>query len=207
MPRTTTQVDLDRLLLGLAVPRASDDTEGQVLAAAVTELLKHGLDGFEVDDVAARSGVGRSTIYRRFGDRNGLIAATLASEARRFFAALADSVRDLDDIEDQVVAAFSAGLRLARDHGLVDLVRSEPLLLRLLTVDAGDVIAAAVDQLVAEARRRVPQLEARSAATTAELLVRLAISFVITPSDAFAGDHAAIEGAVRRHVVPLIRTR
>ena len=104
MPRTTTQVDLDRLLLGLAVPRASDDTEGQVLAAAVTELLKHGLDGFEVDDVAARSGVGRSTIYRRFGDRNGLIAATLASEARRFFAALADSVRDLDDIEDQVLS-------------------------------------------------------------------------------------------------------
>lgn len=52
--------------------------------AAVTEelvalLAERGPDGFSIDELAARSGVGKATIYRRFRSRDELIAAGLAS--------------------------------------------------------------------------------------------------------------------------------
>ncbi len=204
MPKVVTRVDVAALLVGLAVPRATDDVDGRVLDVAAGLLLRHGLSGLEVDDVAAASGVGRSTIYRRFGDRNGLISAALAQEGRRFFSALAGAVDSIDRLEDQVVAAFAAGLRLVRRGDFGSLLRTEPLLLQLLTVDSGPIVAAARDQLVAEATRRRPDLDPTRAAGTAELLVRLAISFVILPDTALDLDDDNVEETVRRHLSPLV---
>lgn len=204
MPKTPTRVDVDALLIALAVPQAADDVEGRVLDASSSLLFAHGLSGLEVDDVAAASGVGRSTIYRRFTDRNGLISATIAAQGRRFFSALAHAVGADDDVEDQVVAAFAAGLRLARLGTFGDLVRTEPLLLRLLTVDSGPVVAAARAQIVSEAMRRRPDLDAVHATARAELLVRLAISFVLLPESALDLGEAEMEDTLRRHLRPLV---
>src|SRR3546814_3005373 len=79
----------------------------------------------------------------------------------------------------EVVAAFCAGLRLARATGLDRRIRDEPLLLRLLTVDGGPVLAAASDQLATAAHDLDPTVDDRAARETAELLVRLAISLVL----------------------------
>lgn len=204
MPKAATRVDVAALLVGLAVPRTSDDVEGRVLDVAADLLLRQGLSGLEVDDVASQSGVGRSTIYRRFGDRNGLISAALAQEGRRFFAALAAAVEPIDRLEDQVVAAFAAGLRLVRRGDFGSLLRTEPLLLRLLTVDGAPIVAAARDQLVAEAVRRRPAIDPVRAAGAAELLVRLAISFVVLPQTALDLDDEVIDETVRRHLSPLV---
>ncbi|MDE0805421.1 MAG: TetR family transcriptional regulator [Acidimicrobiales bacterium] len=205
MPKTPTRVDVDALLVALAVPQAGDDVDGRVLDASSSLLSEHGLSGLEVDDVAAASGVGRSTIYRRFADRNGLISATIAAQCRRFFSALAHAVGADDDLEDQVVAAFAAGLRIVRLGTFGDLLRTEPLLLRLVTVDSGPVVAAACDQIVAEATRRRPALDADDVSARAELLVRLAISFVLLPETALDLDDAEIEDTLRRHLGPLVR--
>lgn len=204
MPTTPTRVDVDALLVALAVPPATDDVEGRILDASSTLLAERGLAGFEVDDVARMSGVGRSTIYRRFGDRNGLISAAIATQGRRFFSALAHAVGAEDDLEDQVVAAFAAGLRLARLGDFGDLLRTEPLLLRLLTVDSGPIVTAAREQIVSEARRRRPGLDPDHAAARAELLVRLAISFVLLPESALDLADDEIEHSLRRHVGPLV---
>lgn len=204
MPKTPTRVDVDALLVALAVPQATDDVEGRVLDASSSLLAAHGLAGFEVEDVAAASGVGRSTIYRRFTDRNGLISATIAVQGRRFFSALAHAVGADDDLEAQVVAAFAAGLRLARLGDFGDLLRTEPLLLRLLTVDSGPIVAAAREQIVAEARRRRPGLDTDHATARAELLVRLAISFVLLPDSVLDLDDDEIENSLRRHLGPLV---
>jgi AcrR family transcriptional regulator len=48
-----------------------------VLAATLGELTDHGFDGLSVDGVAARSGVHRATVHRRWGDVGGLLAAAL----------------------------------------------------------------------------------------------------------------------------------
>ncbi|MCP2346715.1 TetR/AcrR family transcriptional regulator [Nonomuraea roseoviolacea] len=49
----------------------------QVLDAVLAELGEHGYDGLTMDAVAARSGVHRATVYRRWGDVGGLLADVL----------------------------------------------------------------------------------------------------------------------------------
>lgn len=52
----------------------------RVLAAAAALIAERGVAAVTIDDVAAAAGVGRMTIYRRFGDKSGL-ARTLLAEA------------------------------------------------------------------------------------------------------------------------------
>ncbi|PXX70879.1 TetR family transcriptional regulator [Nocardia tenerifensis] len=51
----------------------------QVLAAVEAELTEHGYDALTVDTVAARAGVHRTTVYRRWRDVGGLIADVFAA--------------------------------------------------------------------------------------------------------------------------------
>lgn len=52
-----------------------------VLAAVLAELVEQGFDGLTVDGVAARAGVHRSTLYRRWSDVGGLLVDALAAAA------------------------------------------------------------------------------------------------------------------------------
>lgn len=52
-----------------------------VLAATLDELADNGFDGLSVDGVAARSGVHRATVHRRWGDVGGLLADALDDSA------------------------------------------------------------------------------------------------------------------------------
>lgn len=210
MPRVATHVDasavLAALVQGSVGPDVADDVDRRILDAAGRLLVDVGLDDLEVDDVAALAGVGRSTLYRRFDGRNALLAATVAHEARRLLAALGDAVAGIDDPEDQLVTAFCAGLRLARVGGFAERIRDEPLLLRLLTVDGGPVLAAARLQLTEVARTLDPTVDAAVAAETAEILVRLAVSLLLTPDSALDLDEGC-EQTVRRHLAPMLRRR
>lgn len=211
MPKVATRVDAAAVLTALAQRHVhsdtgADDVDLRILDAAGRLLVDVGLDELEVDQVAELAGVGRSTIYRRFDGRNALLAATVAHETRRLLDALADAVAGIEDPEEQLVAAFSTGIRVARATGLAERIRDEPLLLHLLTVDGGPVVAAASMQLAGLARALDPTVDGRVARETAELLVRLAISLVLTPQSALDLDEGC-EGTARRHLAPLIRRR
>ena len=204
MPKEVTRIDTRALLDRLVSDHPGDATDDRILHAAGRMMLVDGLEGLEVDSVASEAGVGRSTVYRRFGDRNGLLAASLAHETRRFLAVLAESVSVADDVEDQVVTAFCAGLRLARQSGLTELLRNDLRLLRLLTVDGGPVLAAARDLLASLAMARDAAVPAADATRRAEVLVRLAFSFVLTPSSALDLEGDACEDMVRRYVASVV---
>lgn len=203
MPKVVTRVDPTAFLAALMSRDPGDDVESRVLAAAAEQLQLHGLHGFEVDVIAETSGVGRSTIYRRFGNRNQLIAAALAHGTERFFAVLAESVADIGDPVEQVVVAFSTGLRLAHDEGIARLVRAEPQLIDLLTVEAEMLLSVASARLADVARDRFPDVDPARAAVVAELLVRLAVSFVVLPGSVLPVDDDP-EAAVRTFVEPLL---
>lgn len=49
----------------------------QVLGSVGPLLVEHGYDGLTIEAVAARSGVHRTTVYRRWGDVGGLLADVL----------------------------------------------------------------------------------------------------------------------------------
>ncbi|MBW0088656.1 TetR/AcrR family transcriptional regulator [Pseudonocardia sp. KRD-184] len=52
-----------------------------VRAATVAALTEHGWNGLAVEDVAARAGVNKTTIYRRWGGRDALVADILLAAA------------------------------------------------------------------------------------------------------------------------------
>ncbi len=71
------------------VPRERVDAarnRRRVLAAAQALFAEHGVAGVTMDDVAARAGVGKGTLYRRFGDRGRLAAALLDERERELQA-------------------------------------------------------------------------------------------------------------------------
>lgn len=49
----------------------------RILAAARELLIRNGAEGLSMNAIAAAAGVGKGTIFRRFGDRDGLLMALL----------------------------------------------------------------------------------------------------------------------------------
>ncbi|MFD1148698.1 TetR/AcrR family transcriptional regulator [Saccharothrix hoggarensis] len=59
----------------------------KILAAAAEIVAERGIEGLAMAEVAAASGVGVGTLYRRFGDRAGLAHALIDASEREFQAA------------------------------------------------------------------------------------------------------------------------
>ena len=55
----------------------SVDVDHAILEAALEEYGRHGLRGMSVDAVAARAGVSKATIYRRFESKLELVTAAM----------------------------------------------------------------------------------------------------------------------------------
>ncbi len=158
-----------------------DEVTAAILDAAAAVLAEGGLRRCTVEEIAARSRLGRTTIYRRFDGRDAVIHAVLAREVRQAFAAITAAVSHIERFEDQVVEGMIAGLWAAERSPLLPLVRSEPELLRLVAVETGPLVQVAVSFLVEEGARasgRPPTDEARH---VCELLVRLAASLALAP--------------------------
>jgi AcrR family transcriptional regulator len=56
-------------------------TRAAVLQAVISELAENGYAGTTVEQIAARAGVAKTTIYRRWGGLNGLLADLMAQYA------------------------------------------------------------------------------------------------------------------------------
>jgi len=56
----------------------------RILCAAARLIERDGLDCVSMDDVAAEAGVGKGTLYRRFGDRGSLLRALIEEPERDF---------------------------------------------------------------------------------------------------------------------------
>ncbi len=56
----------------------------RILCAAAALLSEHGADGLTMQAVATAAGVGKGTVFRRFGDRDGLTQALLDEYMRDF---------------------------------------------------------------------------------------------------------------------------
>jgi AcrR family transcriptional regulator len=187
-----------------AGPPADHD---ELLLDATEDLLRRfGLTRWSVDDVAARAGVGRTSVYRRFPSRDDLVAGVLARELRRTIADIARAVEAHTAVDDRLVEAALLGLQALR-HSVVDhLLQSDPAtILPFLTTGAGPLIELArrafvpanVDAGLADAG---PPAE-----LVAETLARLGLSFVLTRTSVLpADDPEALRAAVRGLLAPML---
>jgi AcrR family transcriptional regulator len=196
-------------MAGSAADPPTDAVSNRVLDAALELAAASGVHHLTIDAVARRAHVGRMTVYRRFGDKQALVAALGAREGQRCLAEL-DAASPADaPIAEQVAAGFSTSLRLAREHPLLSrLGRLEPeTVLAALTEDGGALFALARDYLAARLResQRLGVLGPIAVEEAAELLVRLMVSFVLIPESALPlDDEERVRELARRLLVPIL---
>lgn len=212
MPRSV-RLHADDLLASIGRAGEQDEIADRILDAAAEMFATVGIRRCSVDDIAERSGLGRTTVYRRFDGRQQIVEAVLAREVHRFFGSILQSTAHLDRFEDVVVESFLTGLTGTEASLLTTLARSEPELLQLLTIDGAPVVDAARSFLVAAYRTAhghhhpggLPDgVSVESVALVAETLVRLAISLVLSPETVLPlGDPEAARAALHRFLDPI----
>ncbi|MFF8414413.1 TetR/AcrR family transcriptional regulator [Streptomyces omiyaensis] len=188
---------------------AEDRTALRILDAALEQFTLLGLRRSSVDDVAKRAGVSRVTVFRRFRSKDRLVEATLLRELARFYELLDATVAPLPTMEERVVEGFVVTLRHTRVHPLFGgLLRLEPeLVLPHLTVRGGSTLSSTVDYLTVHLRR-AQKAEGRPGddpRPLAELMVRVAVSFLLNPAGCVAmDDEEQARAFARRYLAPLL---
>jgi AcrR family transcriptional regulator len=204
---------LEPIVSGVDQPAADqDEVATQVLDAAAELMGELGLGRWSIDDVAARAGLGRTTVYRRFDGRDALVQAVMVREVRRFVAAVSAAVAHVDDLAEQVTEGMLVGLRIARASVLPALVRLDGAsVLPALTTGIGPALDAARSALVEQYRlvrpAGGPDPDDPGVALVAESLVRLALSWLLAPSSLVdLDDDEAARAAISRLVRALLPT-
>ncbi|GII98656.1 TetR family transcriptional regulator [Sediminihabitans luteus] len=101
----------------------------RIVDAAREVFARHGLEA-GLNEIARHAGVGVGTVYRRFPDKDSLVAAALDEEVARMLA-VADAAQRSDDAWSGLVLLLEEGLVLLSSNvGLRDLLlsqRTDPL--------------------------------------------------------------------------------
>jgi AcrR family transcriptional regulator len=128
---------------------AADHTTEAILDAAVVEFEQHGFRRVALDDVARRARVSRTTIYRRFSNKDELIAAVIERENVMLFADIAKELKQAGPQSNIYVEAFTHAILKFRRHRVLDrMIRDEPaLVLELAEQHYGAAIVRMADAL------------------------------------------------------------
>lgn len=109
---------------------SAEQTERNILAAAVALWREQGIDDITLQMIAERSGVTVQTVIRRFGSKDRVIAACIE--------------RDASGIETQRLAAVPGDVDQALDDLLAHYERDGDVVLRTLSVENRFPIARAI---------------------------------------------------------------
>lgn len=157
----------------MARPR-SEEARRKALGAAADLIVERGVGAFSIEEVAARSGVAKSTIYRHWPERAALIIDTARATFEHVVTPDTGTLRgDL--------AAFTAGVVRA------DLSTGRSAQLMPAIIDAANrdpEIATLVDRLKDEREQPICTMVARAQARgeiPADLDIRVAVGTLIGP--------------------------
>lgn len=183
------RTDLDRLIL---------DT-----ARGVFET--YGVRRANIDNVAARAGVSRSTIYRRFPTKENLFGQVVRREAELFFSTLDQATAGCDP-QQAVIEAFALGVRLVKDSALYSrIAESEPELFGLFSRSQVFPIRQFADGIAHTLRRCGAEQAEPDLDNIADILLRVALGIIVFPTDRLdTADPAAVRDYAARYLVPII---
>ena len=159
----------------------------RVLATALEHTVERGWERVRVGEVAVDSGVSRPTLYREFGNKDGLGEALMTREADRFFAAIAEELGRHDEIPAAVSAATRLTLEEAAANPLLRAVLTgsrsgDAGLLPFLTSRSESIRESARALLATWFNQRRPELLPTLVEETVDALVRLVISHIVAPA-------------------------
>ncbi len=81
-----------------------------ILRAALEVFVERGIDGASIEEIAARAGVARTTVYRRWSNRERLIAQAIASARGAPELRHARGPAALSDVRDALIDALARTL-------------------------------------------------------------------------------------------------
>ncbi|WP_436794843.1 TetR/AcrR family transcriptional regulator [Actinospongicola halichondriae] len=198
------------LLQTFAAFDTTDGTTTKVLDAALAEFSSVGIGRTSMEDVARRAGVSRQTVYRHVANKDALVGQVLQREFQRHAEQYVAEMQTADTAVERIVGGYSSTIQA---------IRSNPLLTSVLShgVDtAVSSMAASAEHVLSMARMfltyllQVEQSEGEIAATIdvdviADLMVRVAVSYVLIPSEVFdLADENATKNMVRTFLLPIL---
>lgn len=133
----------------------NQDLDAAIDAAVIDLLTEHGYEGLRVDDVAARAGVSKPTIYRRFPNKPSLAVHALARLKQHTIPAndTGDVLQDLRRIVHDLFASLDGTALGGAFAGLVAEKRHHPDLAEVmegLWATRRDIVRTLAERGVAE---------------------------------------------------------
>jgi AcrR family transcriptional regulator len=186
----------------------ADSTHDQVLDAALALFIESGLRRTTMEDVAGKAGIGRATIYRRFGDKHQLVQAVILRECQQQLALIEQRLKGISAV-DALLEAFVLAVTGAHRHPLLTrLLRSEPdTILPYLTTELPEVTTFSRLYLAAQISKsqKAGLIAAKPAEQVAELLLRLVQSLVLSPTGVIdPADENSVRGFADLFLRPLL---
>jgi AcrR family transcriptional regulator len=200
------------LIDALATSTLAEDVDPgveQVLDAALAQFEDLGIRRSTIEDIARRAGIDRVTVYRRVGSKDDVIQAVITREARKLIDHVTSTTAPLETLEDRIATGFATAIVQVRTNALFNrmLALEGDTVLPRLTTHAAPLltigIAAAVMLLEQAQTDRLLDPIADPHAV-AEILVRLVLSFILTPQGTVKLQNTAeLEAFARAHVAPI----
>ncbi len=198
----------EELVDALRTVEPVDATRDRLVDAAYAQMLAFGLRRTTMEDIARRAGVGKPTLYRRFADKDAVVQAVIVRECRRSLGVVLRALARVETPEAQLVAGFVLATGTAARHPLIKrLLETEPEVIIPLSRESGMVIELAQARVTPffRAYQADGHFVGVDAALVIELLVRLFMSIVLTPSATVrAEDDASVDRLVRGLVLPML---
>lgn len=153
-----------------------DDRDIRIVEAVRRAMNDFGIRRFTVADVARGADVSRQTVYERFGNRDALVTAALASGARDLVSRSAAAAPPGADPAERLEAAFAATLAFLQDSPLWASPEKRAELVPYVTVAGGVFLSAASQALLTVLRGWYPDAAGVQLAACADLAVRTLVS-------------------------------
>jgi AcrR family transcriptional regulator len=148
--------------------------EAAILDATLELLAERGLEGLSIEAVAARAGVGKATIYRRWPSRDAVIAAAFRSVDREVRFTEAGEVRqDMTALMSEFQRATLRSIPVSRMPRLLAAALTTPELRELFLVNVFEPRRAALLGVLERAQSR--------GEVRADMDLRLAFAMTVGP--------------------------
>ncbi|OBC11589.1 TetR family transcriptional regulator [Mycobacterium sp. 852013-50091_SCH5140682] len=188
-----------------ATDATGSESTRRILDAALAEFERHGFRRVALDDVARRAGVSRTTIYRRFANRDELVAAVIERENVALFADIARELKDAGPQSNYYVEAFTLSILRFRTHRVLNqMIVDEPaLVLELMHRHYG----AAIERMAAALRVIFPdgfadRIGPQAVNDLADTILRYAAMVLLLPSVQPVQTPEEIRAFAARHFLP-----
>jgi len=190
---------------GAVATESLTDLDRTILDTARSVFETYGVRRANIDDVAARAGVSRSTIYRRFPTKENLFAQVVRREAELFFSTL-DRATTGRNPHEAVIEAFALGVRLVGDSPLYSrIAESEPELFGMFSQSHAFPIRQFADGIAHTLRRCGADRSEADLDNIADILLRVALGIIVFPTDRLdTSDPAAVREYAVRYLVPIL---